>query len=152
MGPSSQEQLFQDWLSGTSVGDLVGGPDDWTDGESLALEEPIVAPLLPLRDVVVYPNMVTPLFVGRDRSIRAVNVANEGDGYITPRGDQSIGLELTLSGRCGRDNQGEQEQEESFKHDFVPLFVMDDCDWPYNQALSFLQLFPMAHRGCYHPR
>ena len=32
-------------------------------------------PLLPLRDVVVYPGMVIPLFVGRDKSIRAVSAA-----------------------------------------------------------------------------
>jgi len=30
-------------------------------------------PLLPLRDIVVFPNMVAPLFVGRDKSIRALN-------------------------------------------------------------------------------
>jgi ATP-dependent Lon protease len=32
-------------------------------------------PLLPLRDVVVYPHMVIPLFVGRERSIRALDAA-----------------------------------------------------------------------------
>ena len=32
-------------------------------------------PLLPLRDVVVYPHMVIPLFVGRDKSIQALEVA-----------------------------------------------------------------------------
>ena len=32
-------------------------------------------PLLPLRDVVVYPHMVIPLFVGRDKSIRALETA-----------------------------------------------------------------------------
>ena len=30
-------------------------------------------PLLPLRDIVVFPNMVAPLFVGRDKSIKALN-------------------------------------------------------------------------------
>ena len=30
-------------------------------------------PLLPLRDIVVFPNMVIPLFVGRDKSISALN-------------------------------------------------------------------------------
>ena len=29
-------------------------------------------PVLPLRDVVVYPNMVVPLFVGRDKSIKSL--------------------------------------------------------------------------------
>ena len=30
-------------------------------------------PLLPLRDIVVFPSMVIPLFVGRDKSITALN-------------------------------------------------------------------------------
>ena len=33
-------------------------------------------PVLPLRDVVVYPHMVIPLFVGRERSIVALNKAS----------------------------------------------------------------------------
>ncbi|MGH8106894.1 MAG: LON peptidase substrate-binding domain-containing protein, partial [Arenimonas sp.] len=32
-------------------------------------------PVLPLRDVVVYPHMVIPLFVGRERSIKALDLA-----------------------------------------------------------------------------
>jgi ATP-dependent Lon protease len=39
-------------------------------------------PLLPLRDVVVYPHMVIPLFVGRDKSIKALEAAMEGDKNI----------------------------------------------------------------------
>jgi ATP-dependent Lon protease len=38
--------------------------------------------VLPLRDVVVYPHMVIPLFVGRDKSIRALDVAMEADKQI----------------------------------------------------------------------
>ena len=39
-------------------------------------------PVLPLRDVVVYPHMVIPLFVGREKSIRALDVAMEADKQI----------------------------------------------------------------------
>ncbi|MEY1662054.1 endopeptidase La [Isoalcanivorax beigongshangi] len=39
-------------------------------------------PLLPLRDVVVYPHMVIPLFVGRAKSIRALELAMAGDKQV----------------------------------------------------------------------
>ena len=39
-------------------------------------------PLLPLRDVVVYPHMVIPLFVGRERSIQALEAATRGSKRI----------------------------------------------------------------------
>ncbi|MFA6987346.1 MAG: endopeptidase La, partial [Arenimonas sp.] len=39
-------------------------------------------PVLPLRDVVVYPHMVIPLFVGRDRSIKALDIAMGSDKQI----------------------------------------------------------------------
>jgi len=39
-------------------------------------------PVLPLRDVVVYPYMVVPLFVGRERSIKALEVAMAADKQI----------------------------------------------------------------------
>ncbi len=39
-------------------------------------------PVLPLRDVVVYPHMVIPLFVGREKSMRALETAMEGERQI----------------------------------------------------------------------
>ena len=41
-----------------------------------------VMPLLPLRDVVVFPHMVIPLFVGRPKSIRAMEIAMEAGKSI----------------------------------------------------------------------
>jgi ATP-dependent Lon protease len=43
---------------------------------------PDALPVLPLRDVVVYPHMVIPLFVGRDKSMRALERAMEGERQI----------------------------------------------------------------------
>ncbi|MBA4747922.1 MAG: endopeptidase La [Sphingopyxis sp.] len=39
-------------------------------------------PLLPLRDIVVFPQMIVPLFVGRDRSVAALEAAMESDKEI----------------------------------------------------------------------
>ena len=44
--------------------------------------ETTALPVLPLRDVVVFPHMVIPLFVGRDKSIRALEMAMEADKRI----------------------------------------------------------------------
>ena len=43
---------------------------------------PAEYPLLPLRDVVVYPHMVIPLFVGRDKSIQALEAAMAGNKQV----------------------------------------------------------------------
>jgi len=38
----------------------------------------VTAPVLPLRDIVVFPHMIVPLFVGREKSVRALEeVINE---------------------------------------------------------------------------
>ena len=42
----------------------------------------ISIPMLPLRDVVVYPHLVIPLFVGRNKSINAIEKANNSDKKI----------------------------------------------------------------------
>ena len=42
----------------------------------------ITQPLLPLRDIVVFPSMVVPLFVGRDKSITALNEVMKGNKKI----------------------------------------------------------------------
>ena len=51
-------------------------------GQPLLPAEPLVLPLLPLRDVVVFPHMVIPLFVGRAKSIKALELAMESDRRI----------------------------------------------------------------------
>ncbi|MGL4545433.1 MAG: endopeptidase La [Plesiomonas sp.] len=49
---------------------------------NLERSERIDIPVLPLRDVVVYPHMVIPLFVGREKSIRCLEAAMEQDKQI----------------------------------------------------------------------
>jgi ATP-dependent Lon protease len=50
-------------------------------------------PVLPLRDVVVYPHMVIPLFVGRDKSIRALDGAMANDKQILLVAQQSADVD-----------------------------------------------------------
>jgi len=70
----------------------------------------IECPLLPVRDTVIFPHMITPLFVLRERSLRTVNVASEADQPIiavaqrNPEADEptvedlyTIGTEVSIA-------------------------------------------------------
>jgi ATP-dependent Lon protease len=52
------------------------GRDDKKDAQ----RRPQTVPLLPLRDIIVFPHMVVPLFVGRERSIAALKDAHSRRG------------------------------------------------------------------------
>jgi ATP-dependent Lon protease len=56
--------------------------DGNTPAEQQGREEILELPLLPARDTVVFPHMVAPLFVGRERSIRAVETAMARDQRV----------------------------------------------------------------------
>src|SRR6185312_4884640 len=49
---------------------------------ALAPGETRAYPVLPLRDIVVFPHMIVPLFVGREKSIRALEEVMRGDTFI----------------------------------------------------------------------
>jgi len=51
-------------------------------GNLILTPDPVKLALLPLRDVVVFPHMVIPLFVGRPRSIKALESAMESGSHI----------------------------------------------------------------------
>src|SRR5688572_33229414 len=54
--------------------------NEFQENDELVIPDEL--PLLPIRDVVVYPYMIIPLFVGREPSIRAVNEALAKDRLI----------------------------------------------------------------------
>ncbi len=53
-----------------------------TDAVEQMVQIPSELPVLPLRDIVIYPFMIVPLFVSRDRSIKAVETALSQDRMI----------------------------------------------------------------------
>ena len=65
-------------------------------------------PALPLRDIVIFPHMVTPLFVGRPRSIQALEKAMEGDKRVLlvtqkdPKTDDPLAGDLFDMGTLGQ--------------------------------------------------
>lgn len=89
---------------------IPGLPEDMFELEDVADEDGIIdCPFLPLRDIVLYPNMVMPLFVGRPRSLTAVKtcvqngepliVAAQKDSAIArPSADDiyTVGTEVSI--------------------------------------------------------
>ena len=69
-----------------------------------AINPATLVPLLPLRDVVVFPHMVIPLFVGRPKSIKALEIAMEAGKNIllvaqkSAANDDPVGSDLYLVG------------------------------------------------------
>ena len=62
------------------------------DTYDLDVENRFYYPLLPLRDVVVFPNVVVPLFVGREKSISALEYAmsNQKEIFLSAQKDAKI--------------------------------------------------------------
>ncbi len=67
-------------------GEIVNPAEDTTKSESPGqesdLEIPSSLPLLPVRDIVVFNYMILPLFVGRDKSIQAIDHALNNNRYL----------------------------------------------------------------------
>lgn len=63
------------------------------DGEDKNLVIPDVMPLLPLRNTVLFPGVVIPITVGRDKSIKAVNDAYKSDKLIGVLAQKDANLE-----------------------------------------------------------
>src|SRR6185503_3096382 len=81
--------------------------DEITEGLELSeteqqLQIPDELPLLPLRDIVIYPFMIVPLFVSRDRSIRAV--------------DDALGEHRMILLACQKDLDKEEPQQDDLYH------------------------------------
>ncbi len=64
-----------------------------TSPEKRETQIPDELPLLPVRDVVIFPYMILPLFVGRDKSIAAVDTALAGDRLIFLATQKDLGEE-----------------------------------------------------------
>ena len=70
-------------------------------------------PVLPLRDIVVFPHMIVPLFVGRDKSVRALEEQDRRDALerqarmttvseVEEPGGSGLAVESSLGGSRGR--------------------------------------------------
>jgi len=62
--------------------------------EAKEIEIPKKLPLLPVRDIVVFPHMVLPLFVGREASIKAIEKAVSGNKMVFLVAQKSLEVEV----------------------------------------------------------
>jgi len=63
------------------------------DGDDPEAEIPATLPLMPVRDVVIFTDMLLPLFVGRERSVNAMEQAIEKDRYLFLATQKEPGVE-----------------------------------------------------------
>ncbi|CAB1063948.1 ATP-dependent protease La (EC Type I [Olavius sp. associated proteobacterium Delta 1] len=76
---------------------MVNMPKFFKDDE--ADPDKLLLPLLPLRDIVIFPHMVAPLFVGREKSVNALSDAMNKDKEVF----------LATQRKAGVDNPGERD-------------------------------------------
>ena len=78
----ASHQSFRDWQSSSLKLLSSGVEGEDMDDSTTSFAIPDELPVLPLRDMVVFPYMVLPLFVARERSITAVEDALAGDRLL----------------------------------------------------------------------
>ena len=78
MGRISESRIIGAKMAETDKDDLISIIDD----DDTEAEIPGILPLMPVRDIVVFTDMVLPLFVGREKSVRAVQEAVAKEGYL----------------------------------------------------------------------
>jgi len=94
-----EEDEFGDIMQGRTE-ELYAVPDSIPDSEGL-----IECPVVPLRDIVVYPHMISPIFVGRESTIEAIEAA------------QSLNQTVVAV------NQSDPEIDDPETNDFLPIGV-----------------------------
>jgi ATP-dependent Lon protease len=75
---SSREQAAGETMAEADHDDLISIIEE----DDKTTEIPTTLPLLPVRDVVIFTDMLLPLFVGREKSVRAVEEAVSGQGFV----------------------------------------------------------------------
>jgi ATP-dependent Lon protease len=87
---SFSNQNMQDWLMSASFGNGLPKSDEAMTATQLP--DVLELPVLPLRDMVIYPRSVMPLSVARERSLRALDVAR-GNGMAVALAQRSVETE-----------------------------------------------------------
>ena len=76
---------------------MINLPKFFKDDDSVSPQ--LLLPLLPLRDIVIFPHMVAPLFVGRSKSVNALSDAMNNDKRVF----------LATQKKAGIDNPSEKD-------------------------------------------
>src|SRR5438309_7598208 len=95
--PSSSASRTPNWVTGSPAFSKDSGSrtgmDEQVQKDPSQVEIPERLPLLPIRDIVVFPYMVLPLFVGREMSIKAIEAALAGNRTIMLAAQRSLEVE-----------------------------------------------------------
>src|SRR5438874_11929710 len=95
------------------------------------LQIPTDLPLLPLRDIVIYPFMIVPLFVSREKSIRAV--------------DEALGEHRMILLTCQKDLDKEEPQQDDLYKVGTVAVIMRMLKLPDGRIRILVQGISRAH-------
>ncbi|ACI53053.1 ATP-dependent protease La [Gluconacetobacter diazotrophicus PA1 5] len=79
---SDSKRLNRDQSVAAEAETSVHAPETTDDAQAVSDSDPGMMAVLPLRDIVVFPHMIVPLFVGREKSVRALEAVTKHDKQI----------------------------------------------------------------------
>jgi ATP-dependent Lon protease len=92
----SNWQFSPEWLNDAALSDFgVRTSNEWAKpiARPRSSDGLIEAPLLPMRETVLFPHMTAPLFVGRDRSMKAIEAAHTNNESLVVVAQRDVEIE-----------------------------------------------------------
>ena len=125
------EDMLSQLQDALSQATEAAGRDQGTTGDEQAAapgEQQIsdLLPVLPVRDVVVFNYMILPLFIGREKSVKAVEAVDDGVGKVVEATSKMGGVSLITADHGNAERMVDTDGEPFTAHttNLVPFYIV----------------------------